>query len=87
MQSALHTTTKVLPGNRIEVQLPSLLEGEQVEVFIVLPQHTPESDSLDADSCLDQMVRALDHPTEMTTLDTGFSMLNIDTQTDNTGDR
>jgi hypothetical protein len=37
MQSALRITTKVLPGNRIEVQLPLSSEGQEVEVFIVLP--------------------------------------------------
>ncbi len=37
MQSALHITTKVLPGNRVEVQLPSGSEGQEVNVFIVLP--------------------------------------------------
>lgn len=38
MQSALHVTTKVLPGNKIEVELPPGSEGEEVNVFIVLPQ-------------------------------------------------
>lgn len=38
MQSALRITTKVLPGNKIEVQLPPGLEGEEVDVFIVLPE-------------------------------------------------
>lgn len=43
MQSALHITTKVLPGNRIEIQLPPLTEGEEVEVFVVLPSSTTGS--------------------------------------------
>lgn len=38
MQSALHITTKVLAGNKIEVELPPGSEGEEVDVFIVLPQ-------------------------------------------------
>lgn len=38
MQSALRITTKVLPGNKIEVQLPPGSEGEEVDVFIVLPE-------------------------------------------------
>jgi len=38
MQSALRVTTKVLPGNKIEVQLPPGSEGEEVDVFIVLPE-------------------------------------------------
>ncbi|AFZ42353.1 hypothetical protein PCC7418_0107 [Halothece sp. PCC 7418] len=37
-QSAIHITTKVLPGNRIEVELPSDLEGKAVDVFVVLPK-------------------------------------------------
>jgi hypothetical protein len=37
MQSALRITTKVLPGNKIELQLPPGSEGVEVEVFVVLP--------------------------------------------------
>ena len=40
-QSAIHVTTKVLPGNRIEVELPSELEGKAVDVFVVLPKDSP----------------------------------------------
>ncbi|MBW4694439.1 MAG: hypothetical protein KME27_22055 [Lyngbya sp. HA4199-MV5] len=36
MQSALHITTKVLPGNKIEIQIPPGSIGEEVEVFVVL---------------------------------------------------
>lgn len=36
MQSALHITTKVLPGNKVEVQLPPGSEGQEVNVFVVL---------------------------------------------------
>ena len=42
MQSALHITTKVLPGNRLEVQLPPGSEGKDVNVFIVLPAPAPD---------------------------------------------
>jgi hypothetical protein len=45
MQSALHITANVLPGNRIEIQLPCLAEGEEVDVFIVLPGATSSPDS------------------------------------------
>ncbi len=38
MQAAFKTTTKVLPGNKIEIQLPSGSEGDEVDVFVVLPQ-------------------------------------------------
>ena len=37
MQSALHITTKVLPGNRLEVELPPGSEGQEVTVFVLLP--------------------------------------------------
>lgn len=36
MQTAIHITTKVLPGNRLEVELPSGSEGKEVNVFVVL---------------------------------------------------
>ena len=36
MQSALHITTKVPPGNRLEVQLPPGSEGRDVNIFVVL---------------------------------------------------
>ena len=35
MQSAFHVTTKVLPGNKIEVELPPGSEGQDVTVFVV----------------------------------------------------
>jgi hypothetical protein len=44
MQPALHLTTKVLPGQRIEVQLPNSIEGQQVEIFIVMPAVSPTND-------------------------------------------
>ncbi|MCY7321209.1 MAG: hypothetical protein LH660_05260 [Phormidesmis sp. CAN_BIN36] len=37
MQAAFKVTTKVLPGNKIEIQLPSGSEGDEVDVIIVLP--------------------------------------------------
>ena len=37
MESAMRIKTRVLPGKKIEVTSPSLVEGEQVEVFIVFP--------------------------------------------------
>ena len=36
MNMALQVETKVLPGNRIEVQAPELREGQEATVFIVL---------------------------------------------------
>lgn len=38
-QLALHTTAKVLPGNKIEIQLPpDAVVGEEVNVFVMLPK-------------------------------------------------
>lgn len=37
MQLALHVTTKVLPGNKIEIEIPEGEIGDTVDVFVVLP--------------------------------------------------
>ncbi|MBW4473067.1 MAG: hypothetical protein KME45_22210 [Stenomitos rutilans HA7619-LM2] len=42
MQSALHITTKVLPGHKIEIQIPPGSVGEEVEVFVVLSEALPK---------------------------------------------
>ena len=42
MQPALHLTTKVLPGNKIEIEIPEGEIGDTVDVFVVLPKK-PES--------------------------------------------
>jgi hypothetical protein len=36
MQSSLHITTKVLPGNKIEIEIPEAQIGDSVDVFVVL---------------------------------------------------
>lgn len=38
MQSAIRITTKVLTGDKIEVKLPPGSVGEEVEVFVILPE-------------------------------------------------
>ena len=38
MQPALHLTTKVLPGNKIEIEIPEGQIGDTVDVFVVLPK-------------------------------------------------
>ena len=38
MQSALKLTARVLPGNRIEVIAPELVEGEDVELIVMLSE-------------------------------------------------
>jgi len=43
MSTTLHVTTKVLPGHRIEITSPELLEGQAVEVTVVVPkEHSPQ---------------------------------------------
>ncbi len=37
MQSAIRVTTKVLPGDKVEVQVPEGLEGSVVEVVVIIP--------------------------------------------------
>ena len=38
MQSALRMTTKVLPGNKIEIEIPEAEIGDSVDVFVILPE-------------------------------------------------
>lgn len=42
MQAALHITPKVLPGGKVELQLPTTTVGNEVEVFC-LPGHSPSN--------------------------------------------
>lgn len=44
MQPALHLTTKVLPGNKIEIEIPEGEIGDTVDVFVVL-QKKPQDNS------------------------------------------
>jgi hypothetical protein len=38
MQPALRITTKVLPGNKIEIEIPQAEIGDSVDVFVILPE-------------------------------------------------
>ncbi|MGB5962342.1 MAG: hypothetical protein WBG73_16865 [Coleofasciculaceae cyanobacterium] len=38
MQSAIKITTKVLSGNKVEIELPPGSIGEEVEVIVLLPE-------------------------------------------------
>lgn len=42
MQAALHISTQVLPGQKIEIQVPNAAIGDTVDVFVILPEK-PES--------------------------------------------
>jgi hypothetical protein len=41
MQSAIRITTKVLAGNKLEIQVPPGSVGEEVEVFAIVPENLP----------------------------------------------
>ena len=47
MQPALHLTTKVLPGNKIEIEIPEGEIGDTVDVFVVLPEKHKEKSGCD----------------------------------------
>lgn len=42
-QTALHITTQILPGNKIEVQADDFAVGETVEVFVISSQKEPQA--------------------------------------------
>ncbi|WP_404785428.1 hypothetical protein [Altericista sp. CCNU0014] len=76
MQSALHITTKVLPGNRVELQLPSGSEGQEVNVFIVLPTLPLTPSNLAAQ--LAQMAADPDIQSELSAIDSEFAIAQMD---------
>ena len=43
MQPAIRITTKVLAGNKREIQVPPRSVGEEVEVFVTIPEKLPNS--------------------------------------------
>lgn len=44
MQAALHISTQVLPGHKIEIQVPNAGIGDTVDVFVILSEkQQPES--------------------------------------------
>ena len=45
MQPALHITTQVLPGNKIEIQVPEAAIGDTIDVFVILPEKPPSKRS------------------------------------------
>jgi hypothetical protein len=57
MHSALHISTKVLPGNKIEISALGLPVGEAIEVFLIPSDTSSRSrgstiDSRNGDSCI-----------------------------------
>jgi hypothetical protein len=77
MQTALQIVTKVLPGNRIEVQIPSGSEGQDVNVFIVLPTEILPISPSHTDLLL-QMSQDPDIQTELAAIDHEFEATQID---------
>ena len=47
MQPALHLTTKVLPGNKIEIEISEGEIGDTVDVFVVLPKKSKPKSGCD----------------------------------------
>lgn len=54
MQSSIHITTKILPGNKIEIQIPEASIGDTVDVFIVFPNQS-ESNRVSAIDLIEQI--------------------------------
>jgi hypothetical protein len=73
MQSALQIVTKVLPGNRIEVQIPSGSEGQNVTVFVVLPTEIPPVPPNHTDLLL-QMSQDLEIQAELAAINREFEI-------------
>ena len=60
MESALHFKTKVLPGGKIQLDLPQATEGEDVDVFVIISsKKLPKSSS----SVLDILEEIYQHRT------------------------
>lgn len=38
MQPSLHIKTHVLPGNKLEIEIPEAAIGDAVDVFVILPE-------------------------------------------------
>ena len=58
MQPALHLTTKVLPGNKIEIEIPEGEIGDTVDVFVVLPEKPKAKSGCDPAPTQDARERA-----------------------------
>lgn len=78
MQSALHITTRVLPGNKIEVQLPPGSEGEEVDVFVVLPVTASPPITQHGDTHLAEMADDPDIRAEIAAINLEFAIAQMD---------
>jgi hypothetical protein len=64
MKSTLHLTTKVLAGNRIEIESPTLLVGQTVEVVVFVPDGSADSLTEEQALSLEQRLAFLKLPLE-----------------------
>ena len=78
MQSALHVTTKVLPGNRVEIQLPSGSEGQEVNVFIVLSTAALPLNPQNRTDQLAKMAEDSDIQSELAAINADFAIAQMD---------
>lgn len=76
MQSALHITATVLPGNKLEVELPPGSEGQEVTVFVLLPRQQIDSSSRFND--LAAMAADLEIQRELAEIDDEFAITEVD---------
>lgn len=77
VQSAFHVLTRVLPGNKIEVQLPPGSEGQEVNVFI-LPVATSHRVVQEGDAYLAEMANDPDIQAEIAIIDAEFAIAQMD---------
>jgi hypothetical protein len=61
MQSAIYIKTKVLPGGKIELELPQATEGEDVDVFVIMPSTKPSQSRPSVIDILDEIHRRRPH--------------------------
>ncbi|MCU0543865.1 MAG: hypothetical protein MUE44_17080 [Oscillatoriaceae cyanobacterium Prado104] len=64
MKSTLHLTTKVLDGNRIEIESPNLLVGQTVEVVVFINDGSADLLPDDRELSLEQRLAFLKLPLE-----------------------
>ena len=76
MQSALHITATVLPGNKLEVELPPGSEGQEVTIFVLLPNQKTAASIRFADLAV--MAADLEIQGELVDIDSEFAITEAD---------
>ena len=54
VKSTLYSTTKVLSGNKLEIQVPSLAVGQTVEVIILVSEVIPSTEFAEQSPSLEE---------------------------------